>query len=90
MKSIVKSVMDSGFDGYFLIIAANPVDILTRFVKEYTGLPAERVIGSGTVLDSARLQYLISQELGVAPSSVDASIIGDMVILNLQFGHKQM
>ncbi len=37
--------MDSGFDGYFLI-AANPVDILTRFVKEYTGLPAERVIGS--------------------------------------------
>ena len=39
MKSIVKSVMDSGFDGYFLI-AANPVDILTRFVKEYTGLPA--------------------------------------------------
>ncbi|MEI5742105.1 L-lactate dehydrogenase, partial [Staphylococcus aureus] len=39
--------------------------------------PAERVIGSGTVLDSARLQYLISQELGVAPSSVDASIIGE-------------
>ncbi|HDG4542878.1 TPA: L-lactate dehydrogenase [Staphylococcus aureus] len=76
MKSIVKSVMDSGFDGYFLI-AANPVDILTRFVKEYTGFPAERVIGSGTVLDSARLQYLISQELGVAPSSVDASIIGE-------------
>ncbi len=40
-------------------------------------MPAERVIGSGTVLDSARLQYLISQELGVAPSSVDASIIGE-------------
>lgn len=89
MKSIVKSVMDSGFDGYFLI-AANPVDILTRFVKEYTGLPAERVIGSGTVLDSARLQYLISQELGVAPSALTLVLLVSMVILNLQFGHKQM
>ena len=68
--------MDSGFDGYFLI-AANPVDILTRFIKEYTGLPAERVIGSGTVLDSARLQYLISREFDVAPASVNASIIGE-------------
>ncbi|MDN8831440.1 L-lactate dehydrogenase, partial [Staphylococcus aureus] len=48
MKSIVKSVMDRGFDGYFLI-AANPEDILTRFVKEYTGLPEERVIASATV-----------------------------------------
>ena len=43
MKSIVTSVMDSGFDGFFLI-AANPVDILTRYVKEVTGLPAERVL----------------------------------------------
>lgn len=76
MKSIVTNVMESGFDGYFLI-AANPVDILTRFVQEFTGLPAERVIGSGTVLDSARLQYLISQELDVAASSVRADIIGE-------------
>ena len=76
MKSIVSSVMDSGFDGFFLI-AANPVDILTRYVKEVTGLPAERVIGSGTVLDSARFRYLISQELNVVPSSVHASIIGE-------------
>lgn len=76
MKSIISSVMDSGFDGFFLI-AANPVDILTRYVKEVTGLPAERVIGSGTVLDSARFRYLISQELNVVPSSVHASIIGE-------------
>ena len=76
MKIIVSSVMDSGFDGFFLI-AANPVDILTRYVKEVTGLPAERVIGSGTVLDSARFRYLISQELNVVPSSVHASIIGE-------------
>ena len=88
MKSIVTSVMDSGFDGFFLI-AANPVDILTRYVKEVTGLPAERVIGSGTVLDSARFRYLISKELGVTSSSVHASIIVNMVTLNLQFGLKQ-
>lgn len=76
MHSIVTSIMDSDFDGYFLI-AANPVDILTRYVKELTGLPAERVIGSGTVLDSARLRYLISNELNVAPASVHAAIIGE-------------
>lgn len=76
MHSIVTSIMDSGFDGYFLI-AANPVDILTRYVKELTALPAERVIGSGTVLDSARLRYLISNELNVAPASVHAAIIGE-------------
>ena len=76
MRSIVDSVMGSGFDRFFLI-AANPVDILTRYVKEVTGLPAERVIGSGTVLDSARFRYLISKELGVTPSSVHASIIGE-------------
>ena len=67
--------MDSGFDGCFLI-AANPVDILTRFVKNILDCQ-QACISSGTVLDSARLQYLISQELGVAPSSVDASIIGE-------------
>lgn len=76
MRSIVDSVMGSGFDGFFLI-AANPVDILTRYVKEVTGIPAERVIGSGTVLDSARFRYLISKELGVTPSSVHASFIGE-------------
>ena len=76
MKSIVTSVMDSGFDGFFLI-AANPVDILTCVMLKSYGLPAERVIGSGTVLDSARFRYLISKELGVTSSSVHASIIGE-------------
>lgn len=54
MKSIVKSVMDSGFDGYFLIVV-NFVDILIRFVKEYIGLLVECVIGLGIVLDSVCL-----------------------------------
>ena len=52
-KQIVRSIMDSGFDGIFLI-ATNPVDILTYVTWKESGLPKERVIGSGTTLDSAR------------------------------------
>ena len=54
MKKIVKSVIASGFQGIFLI-ASNPVDVLTHYVKKITGFPAHKVIGSGTSLDSARL-----------------------------------
>ncbi|MGT2333506.1 hypothetical protein ACVPOY_01565 [Staphylococcus aureus] len=61
---------------------------MTRFVKEYTGLPAERVIGSGTVLDSARLQYLLAKNLVLHLQSVDASIIGEHGDTNLQFGRQ--
>ncbi|MEC2469314.1 L-lactate dehydrogenase, partial [Bacillus cereus] len=56
-KQIVRSIMDSGFDGIFLI-ATNPVDILTYVTWKESGLPKERVIGSGTTLDSARFRYM--------------------------------
>ena len=56
-KQIVRSIMDSGFDGIFLI-ATNPVDILTYVTWKESGLPKERVIGSGTTLDSARFLYV--------------------------------
>ncbi|MFJ7952545.1 L-lactate dehydrogenase [Lysinibacillus sp. NPDC096418] len=75
-KSIVDSIMASGFDGIFLV-ASNPVDILAHATWKYSGLPKERVIGSGTILDSARFRYLLSEEFGVAPSSVHAYIIGE-------------
>ena len=75
-KSIVTQVVESGFKGIFLV-AANPVDVLTYSTWKFSGFPKERVIGSGTVLDSARFRYLISQELNVVPSSVHASIIGE-------------
>ncbi|MGV3244248.1 L-lactate dehydrogenase [Staphylococcus sp. 11261D007BR] len=75
-KDIISSIMDSGFDGIFLI-AANPVDILTYVTLKYSGLPKHRVIGSGTILDSARFRYLLSEEFDVAPSSVHANIIGE-------------
>lgn len=76
MKSIVGDVMDSGFDGIFLV-ASNPVDILTYAVWKFSGLEWNRVIGSGTVLDSARFRYMLGELYEVAPSSVHAYIIGE-------------
>lgn len=75
-KSIVDDIMASGFDGIFLI-ATNPVDVLTYAVQKFSGLPENRVIGSGTILDTARFRYLLSQEIGVAADSVHAYIVGE-------------
>ncbi|WP_028545266.1 L-lactate dehydrogenase [Paenibacillus taiwanensis] len=75
-KHIIDAVMKSGFDGIF-IVATNPVDVLTYATWKYSGLPANRVIGSGTILDSARLRSLLSSELKVDPSSVHAVIMGE-------------
>ncbi|MCI2256927.1 L-lactate dehydrogenase [Domibacillus sp. PGB-M46] len=75
-KNIVGEVMASGFDGIFLI-ATNPVDILTYATWKFSGLPKERVIGSGTILDTARFRYLLGENFGVALHSVHASIIGE-------------
>lgn len=75
-KSIIEEIMASGFDGIFLV-ASNPVDILTYATWKFSGLPKNRVIGSGTILDTARFRYLLSEEFDVAPSSVHANIIGE-------------
>lgn len=75
-KQIVYSVMESGFDGIFLV-AANPVDILTYVTWKESGLPKERVIGSGTVLDSARLRFNLGQYFDVDTRNVHAYIIGE-------------
>ncbi|AJS60648.1 L-lactate dehydrogenase [Paenibacillus sp. IHBB 10380] len=75
-KSIVKNIMDAGFNGIFLV-ATNPVDILSYATWKFSGLPKERVIGSGTILDSARFRYLLGKEFDVAPASVHAYIIGE-------------
>lgn len=76
MESIVGQVMENGFDGIFLV-AANPVDILTYAVWKYSGLDWHRVIGSGTVLDSARFRYMLGELYEVSPSSIHAYIIGE-------------
>jgi len=75
-KSIVDQVMMSGFDGIFLI-ATNPVDILTYATWKYSGLPKSRVIGSGTILDTARFRYMLGDYFKVSPKNVHANIIGE-------------
>lgn len=76
MKSIVDSIMGSGFDG-IILVASNPVDILTYAVWKYSGLPHQRVFGSGTILDSARFRYMLGEYFDVSPMSVHAYIIGE-------------
>jgi L-lactate dehydrogenase len=75
-KNIVEEVMKSGFDGIFLV-ATNPVDILTYATWHFSGLPKERVIGSGTILDTARLRYLLGNHLDVDARNVHAYIMGE-------------
>ncbi len=60
-----------------LVVATNPVDVLTYAAWKFSGLSASRVIGSGTILDTARFRYLLSQEFRVDPRSVHAFIIGE-------------
>jgi L-lactate dehydrogenase len=76
LKSIVDPIMASGFDGIFIVIS-NPVDILAYYTWQYSGLPAEQVIGSGTILDSDRLRLRLGQRLGVHPQSVHAYMVGE-------------
>ena len=76
MKSVVESIMASGFDG-ILIIASNPVDGMTYLAQKVSGLPKERVIGSGTILDTARLRYMMSEYLDVSTSNIHAYIMGE-------------
>ncbi len=75
-KSIVPAIMETGFSGY-IVVVANPVDILTYVTYKLSGLPKERIIGSGTVLDSSRFIYLLSQELKVNAASISADILGE-------------
>ena len=76
LKGMIEQIMDSGFDGIFLVVT-NPMDVMTYFTMKFSGLPAERVIGSGTVLDSARLRTRIASYLDINPKSVHAYQIGE-------------
>lgn len=76
MKEITKNIMSSGFDG-ILLLATNPVDVLTYAVQKISGLPANRVISSGTSLDSARLRIALAKKLGVSPLDVSANVMAE-------------
>lgn len=76
MRSIVEEIKARPFGGILLIVS-NPVDVLTHVARELSGYPKERVIGSGTVLDTARLKQLLGEELGVDSRNVHAFIVGE-------------
>lgn len=76
LKGMIDQIMASGFDGIFLVVT-NPMDVLTYYTMKFSGLPAERVIGSGTVLDSARLKQRIANYLNINAKSVHAYQIGE-------------
>ena len=75
-NKIVSEVVKTGFKGIFLL-AANPVDVLSYATYKFSGFPKERVIGSGTVLDTARLCDELSKEFNVAPHSINAFMVGE-------------
>lgn len=76
MQSVVKEIMKHGFNSIFLV-ATNPVDILTYIVWKSSGLPSNKVIGSGTSLDTARLRYEISQYINIDVRNIHAYILGE-------------
>ena len=75
-KSIIPEIAKRNYEGILLIVA-NPVDILTYAAVKLSGFPENRVFGSGTVLDTARLKYLLGEHLSIDNRSVHAFIIGE-------------
>ena len=75
-KEIVTSVMSSGFNGIFLV-ATNPLDVMTYLTLKYSNLPTNRVIGSGTTLDTSRLRFILSERTKVCPKNIEAYVIGE-------------
>ena len=75
-REIVPQIADNNPRG-ILLVATNPVDVLTYAAWKLSGLPAARVLGSGTILDTARFRFLLSQHFGVDARSVHAYIIGE-------------
>ncbi len=76
IKDITIKIVKSGFNGIFLV-ASNPVDIMTYLVKKYSKFPASKVIGSGTMLDTSRLAYLLSNKLEINIKDINAYVLGE-------------
>ena len=76
MQSIIPPIMQSGFDG-ILIVVSNPVDIMSHMVQQLSGLPKARVIGTGTILETARLKQIIGGIMDMDLRSIDAYVMGE-------------
>jgi L-lactate dehydrogenase len=75
-EAVIPAVMKAAPQA-ILLIASNPVDVITHIVTKIAGIPAERVIGSGTILDTARFRALLGESLNVSPNSVHAYVLGE-------------
>lgn len=76
VRGVVRRVMESGFDGIFVVVS-NPVDVMAYLVYRLSGLPKRRVVGTGTVLETARLKYAIGQCMRIDPRSIDCYVMGE-------------
>ena len=71
--SIINPIMANGI----IVVATNPLDVMTYQALKYSRLPANKVIGSGTTLDTSRLRYILSEKTGVNPKNIEAYVIGE-------------
>lgn len=76
MRDVVPRVMSSGFDGV-IVVVSNPVDVMAYLAYRLSGLPKQRVIGTGTVLETARLKCAIGQYMHIDPRSIDCYVMGE-------------
>lgn len=76
IKSVMPEVMKYAPDAIYIVVS-NPVDILTYAIRKITGLPKERVIGTGTLLDSSRLRSIIATRENISPSNVHGYVLGE-------------
>ncbi|HFU4085451.1 TPA: L-lactate dehydrogenase [Streptococcus suis] len=76
VKDVSKKLVASGFSGT-LIVITNPVDVITQLYQTYTGFPKEKVIGTGTLLDTARMKRAVGEKFGVSPVSVSGYNLGE-------------
>ncbi len=76
-RQIIPRLLKFAPDDLVIVVVTNPVDVMTQITTKISGLPPERVIGSGTILDTARFKSLLARHLGVSPKSVHAYVIGE-------------
>lgn len=75
-KSIISEINQTNFNGIYLI-ATNPLDVMTQITQKLSGFDKHKVMGSGTILDTARLRFLISEKLNISPKSIHGYVIGE-------------
>lgn len=76
IKEIIPKIIASGFKGIFVNIT-NPCDVITTLVQQYSGFPKERVLGTGTSLDTARMKRVVGEKLVINPKSIEGFVMGE-------------